>query len=221
MRTARAARADLRTRQVLRAAARLMGREGADAVSMQAIADEAGVSVGLIYKYFGNKQDLVLAITVQVLDDVAMSVPAAVDRAGDDAVLALAAGFRAYCETIDEHRHAAVLTYRESKTLGADGQSELKRREVATMKPLVGAVRRGIDAGLFTAVDAELMTYDLVMLAHAWALKHWYFERSFDLEAYVTHQTAIVLGGLIVPERRADYPALLRPSAAPHTTGGR
>lgn len=207
----RAVRADIRTRQVLRAAAQLMGRAGVDAVSMQAIAAEAGVSVGLIYKYFGNKQDLVLAITVQVLEDLAVRVPAAIAAAGDDPVRVLAAGFRSYCETIDEHRHAAMLTYRESKTIGAEGQRELMRREVETIGPLSEAVRAGIASGHFQSVDADLITYDLVMLAHAWALKHWYFERSYDFETYVRRQTAIAFGPLVAFDRRDDYADLLRP----------
>lgn len=207
---AQAVRVSARTTQIVRAAARLMARSGADLVSMQAVADEAGVSVGLIYKYFGNKQDLVLAITLQVLEELAERVPAAIEAAGDDPVHRVAAGFRAYCEVIDDHRHAAVLTYRESKTLGADGQQELMRREVETTAPLAAAVRAGIDDGCFLPVDADLVTYDLVMLAHAWALKHWYFERAYDLDTYIRHQQRIGLGGLIAPERRSAYDDLLQ-----------
>src|SRR5699024_11499162 len=55
---ARAARSDARRRQILGAAVPLMERSGSPAVSMQAIADEAGVSVGLIYRYFASKQEL-------------------------------------------------------------------------------------------------------------------------------------------------------------------
>src|SRR5512135_3114079 len=50
---ARQARAAMRSAQLLSATARLMEREGSQSVSMQALAEEAGVSVGLIYRYFG------------------------------------------------------------------------------------------------------------------------------------------------------------------------
>ena len=110
-------RAERRSAQLLTAAARLMERDGSQSVSMQAVAHEAGVSVGLIYRYFGSKDELLLRVIVDVLDSFAERVPAKVAAAGDDPVRGLAAAFRAYCEVIDEHRHAAVLTYRETKSL--------------------------------------------------------------------------------------------------------
>ncbi|MFA6575934.1 MAG: helix-turn-helix domain-containing protein, partial [Nocardioides sp.] len=61
---AKQARAEQRSAQLLEAAARLMERDGSNAVSMQAVAAEAGVSVGLIYRYFGGKDDLLLAVIV-------------------------------------------------------------------------------------------------------------------------------------------------------------
>jgi AcrR family transcriptional regulator len=205
----RSARSSVRTRQILRAAARLMARDGSDAVSMQALADEASVSVGLIYRYFGNKQDLLRAVIAEVLDDLDTRVPAAIEGAGADPVRRLAGGFRAYCEAIADHRHAALLTYRESKALGLEASEQLKRRETATVQPLLRTVEQGIAEGAFAAVHAELAALDLVMLAHAWALKHWYFEADYDLDTYIARQTAIGLGALIAPGRRADYSDLL------------
>ena len=37
-------------------------------MSMQDLAAEANVSVGLIYKYFGGKEDLLLATILRILD---------------------------------------------------------------------------------------------------------------------------------------------------------
>jgi AcrR family transcriptional regulator len=74
---ARRARAASRSTQLLNATARLMERDGSQAVSMQAIAEEAGVSVGLIYRYFGGKEELLLAVITHVLDIFATQIPAA------------------------------------------------------------------------------------------------------------------------------------------------
>jgi AcrR family transcriptional regulator len=206
---ARLTRAQQRSRQLLGAAARLMERDGSHAVSMQAVAEEAGVSVGLIYRYFGGKDDLLLAVIVDVLDAFALRVPQAIEAAGDSPVEQLAAAFRAYCEVIDEHRHAAVLTYRESKSLSDEGRERIKELEVATSEPLRTALRRGIEAGDLLDVDVELVSYDLLLLAHGWALKHWYFERTLELDDYVTKQTAFALSALVQPRRLRSYRHLL------------
>ncbi|MCQ9165329.1 MULTISPECIES: TetR/AcrR family transcriptional regulator [unclassified Arthrobacter] len=206
---ATAARASLRKRQLLSAAARLMERDGADAVSMQALAEEASVSVGLIYRYFGNKEDLLLAVIVEVLDAFEVQVPAAIEAAGTDPVERIAAGFAAYCTVINDHRDAAVLSYRESKSLGAEGRDKIKDMEVSTVAPLQQAVVDAIRAGWLVRVDAELFAYNLLLLAHAWALKRWYFERSFDFETYVRKQTAVALGAVVAAEHRESYSHLL------------
>jgi AcrR family transcriptional regulator len=206
---ARHARAEHRSAQLLDAAARLMERDGSHAVSMQAVAAEAGVSVGLIYRYFGGKDDLLLAVIVGVLDSFATQVPAAVEAAGEDPVHRLAAAFRSYCEVIDQRRHAAVLTYRETKSLDDAGRARIKDLEVQTSEPLRAALREGVDAGLFVVPDVELAAYDLLLLAHAWALKHWYFERTLSLETYVERQLALVLRSIIEPRHRRRYAALI------------
>jgi AcrR family transcriptional regulator len=206
---ARRARAAMRSEQLLTATARLMEREGSQAVSMQALAEEAGVSVGLIYRYFGGKEDLLFAVILHVLDAFAERVPAAIEAAGADPVERLAAAFRSYCLVIDEHRHAAVLTYRESKTLSTEHRNRIKELELSTSEPLRRLLREGIEAGALSAVDVDLAAYNLLLIAHGWALKHWYFEQTLTVEEYVTKQTALALHALVEPRRRRRYSRLL------------
>lgn len=210
---ARQARTAMRSAQILSATARLMEREGSQSVSMQALAEEAGVSVGLIYRYFGGKEDLLFAVITDVLAAFARRVPEAVEAAGPDPVDRLAAAFRSYCQVIDEHRHAAVLTYRESKTLSTEHRRHVKELEVSTSAPLRNLLREGIEGGLLTDVDVDLAAYDLLLVAHGWALKHWYFERTLTVDEYVAKQTALLLYPLVEPRRRRRYRRLLGPAA--------
>lgn len=206
---ARQARAEHRSRQLLDAAARLMERDGSEAVSMQALAAEAGVSVGLIYRYFGSKDDVLLAVITDVLDAFSTAVPAAIENAGDDPVRRLAAAFAAYCQVIDTHRHAAVLTYRESKSLDEGGRDRIKRLEVETSEPLRAAVRDGVEAGMLVAADPDLVAYNLLLLAHAWALKHWYFEQTRTLDSYIQDQLALALRAILADGLGDAYADLL------------
>lgn len=202
--------AEWRRAQLLEAAARLMERDGSQAVSMQAVANEAGVSVGLIYRYFRGKEELLLAVIMSVLDALATEVPRAVDAAGDDPVRGLAAAFRAYCTTIDGHRHAAVLTYRETKHLDAGSRATLKALELSTSEPLRRLIREAITRGAFREVEVDLVTYNMLLVAHGWALKHWYFEQHTSFEDYVEQQVSLLLNALLVPRRRRSYADLLR-----------
>src|SRR5699024_12034605 len=115
---AQAARSQARVRQLLDAAARLMITSGSQGVSMQAVAKEANVSVGLIYRYFASKHELVKGVIVGVLDDMAVHVPAATQQVADP-VRQLASALDAFIRVIDDHRTAVLLTYRESQNLDA------------------------------------------------------------------------------------------------------
>lgn len=65
---------------IVEAAARVFEREGLDATTNR-IADEAGVSIGSLYQYFGNKHELLYALVERHLDDGEARLRAAAERA--------------------------------------------------------------------------------------------------------------------------------------------
>jgi len=205
----RAVRISSRRRQLLDAAVTVMERTGFHQMSMQALAEEAQVSVGLFYKYFGGKEEILLAAIVDILEAFRDQLQPAMDRAGDDPVERLIAGFGQYTTIVDQNRDAVVLTYRESRTLDAAGRERIKELEVETSAPMRDAVTAGIEAGLIHDVDADLVVFDLMMLAHGWALKHWHFAPEFDLEQYIAAQLRFALRSLVVADQLPRYLAAL------------
>ena len=61
-----------------------MQQSGFHAMSMQSVADEARVSVCPIY--FGNKEDLLRGVVVDILEDFRDAIPQALAKAGEDPV---------------------------------------------------------------------------------------------------------------------------------------
>jgi AcrR family transcriptional regulator len=206
----RAARAGSRRRQVLDAAVKVMGRNGFHQMSMQDLATEAKVSVGLIYKCFGGKEALLLATIVRILDLFRDQLAPVIAAAGDDVVDQLTAGVRRYVQIVDENLDGVVLTYRESRTLGAPGRSQIKDLEIASAAPLRAVIEDGIAQGVFRAVDVDLTVFDIMLLAHGWALKHCHFGMIYSIDRYIALQTRHVLTGLIADDRRADYAHVLK-----------
>lgn len=192
----RAARTSSRRRQLLDAAVNVMGQKGFHQMSMQDLAAEANVSVGLIYKYFGGKEDLLLATIVRIQDAFRDQLAPVMAAAGDDVVAQLAAGIRRYIEIVDENLDAVVLTYRESRTLDAAGRAQIKELEIATAAPLRSVIETGIASGVFRAADVDLAVFDIMLLAHGWALKHWHFGPNYTLDEYIQLQTRYVLSSL-------------------------
>src|SRR3954454_6159773 len=74
---------DERRQHFLDAAARLITERGAESVTMKGVAAEAGVSKALGYRYFANRDDLLLALfdrEVRVLDERTIAAVMSADR---------------------------------------------------------------------------------------------------------------------------------------------
>ncbi|HUZ19582.1 MAG TPA: TetR/AcrR family transcriptional regulator [Acidimicrobiales bacterium] len=204
----RAARASWRRSQIVEAAVRLMEEQGFHQMSVSSLAREAGISVGTIYQYLDSKEDILLLILEDVLRTYAREVPQSM--AGlTDPLERLAAGFLAYCRVVDTHQAATLLAYRESRSLSRSGLQTVIGLEVQTTGLLVAELGAALRAGIVRPHDTELVGWDLMMLAHMWALKHWHFSAHQDVAAYGRAQLALLLDGLVVERERERYARLL------------
>ncbi|ADU46931.1 TetR/AcrR family transcriptional regulator [Intrasporangium calvum] len=179
--------------EIIQAAVELFQELGFHAATTHQVAERAGLSVGLIYQYFGNKEDLLRSVIVDILGQFRDRIPSAIAAAGPDPVARLRAGYRAYVDVIDENREGALLTYREGLTLSPDGRDEIKKLEIETAAPLRDVILEGIASGAFTDVDAELVVHNLVLTAHGWALKHWRLAKTYDVDGYADRQLDLLL----------------------------
>src|ERR1700728_474595 len=92
----RAARSKWRRRQIVEAALPILETKGFHQMSVNDLADEAGVSVGTIYQYVKNKEDVLLLVIKDIFATYAEEAPSAM--AGiEDPLLRLSAGYHAYC----------------------------------------------------------------------------------------------------------------------------
>ena len=70
---------------------------------------------------------------------------------------------------------------------------------------LRAAIEAGTSDGVFRDVDVDPTVFDIMLIAHGWALKHWHFGPIYTVNEYIRLQTRRVLDSLISDGRRADY----------------
>lgn len=193
-----------RRREIVTAAIALFGKRGYYATTMREIAARAAVSVGLIYQYFGDKEDVLFLAIVEVLDSYRSRIPAAI--AGlEDPLQRFRAAVHAYCRVIDENVDATVLAYRETKSLPKARRNVIKQKEADTNALLARCVEDCIDAGLFERIDVDLLVYQIVMLAHAWALKAWHFRGRMSVDQYIDRGLELLLNQVLSPRARRRW----------------
>ena len=202
-----AALVERRRRQVVAAAIALFGKRGYHASTIRDIAAAAGVSVGLIYQYFGDKEDVLFLAIVDVLDSYRRRIPVATAGTADP-LERLRAAVHAYCSVIDANVDATVLAYRETKSLRKARRNVIKQKEADTNALLARYVEDCIAEGLFDKrLDVALFVYQIVMFAHAWALKAWHFRPRMSVDEYVARGLELIVTPLLGasrPRRRAS-----------------
>lgn len=195
--------------QIIKAAIELFGKRGYHVTTIRDIAKRANVSIGLIYQYVSDKEDVLFLALIEVLDGYARAIPAALHGL-EDPLERFCAAVRAYCTVNGERVEATVLAYRETKSLRKDRRNLIKQKEVETNRLVAACVEDCIKAGMFEPVDVELFTYQIVMFSHAWALKAWRFRKLMTLDDYVARGLELMLNPVLTAAGKRAFAKLAR-----------
>jgi len=108
-----------RREQLLELGMRLLATHTLDEVSIELLAEEAGISRGLLYHYFGNKQEFHTAVVRRAVEEIyAITAP----RDIDDPLEQLAVSLGAYVDYVSENHTGYVSLVRAA----AGGNEELR-----------------------------------------------------------------------------------------------
>lgn len=198
-----------RREQIVKAATKLFSEQGYYVTTIQDIAREAGISVGLIYQYFKDKDDVLFLTLKLVLETYENVIPAALEGA-EHPLERLCLAIGAYCRVVDRLRDATVLTYRSTKSLRADRRTFIKEGETRTNRLLEGCLRACISAGHVRPINDSLLVYQYVLFAHAWALKQWSLRGLYSLEDYIEEGIKLLVEPYLTDKGHAAMARLRR-----------
>ncbi|HMO45940.1 MAG TPA: TetR/AcrR family transcriptional regulator [Rubrivivax sp.] len=190
--------------QIVAAAVELFSVQGFYRTTMQQIARKAGVSTGLIYQYAQTKEDVLLLSLMFVMERFRRQLESSRDD-GTEPLSRLYAALDTYCRVVDRHRDATVLAYRSTLSLPRAYREYIKQAELETNELMAQRIRSCIEAGLFKDANVELLTYRLVLHAHAWALKYWRLSQFATIGEYVDEGFDFCVRALATPKGKAQY----------------
>lgn len=190
--------------QFVGAAIRQFSKRGFHETTVKDIAADAGVSPGLIYQYVSDKEDILFLALQHVVRTNRYIIPKATEGVTDP-ILRFMAAVDAYFRVIDANRQAVLLTYRETKSLTTPHMNAIKNMELETNALISATIEACIAARLFRATDIELVTYNVVMMAHAWALKHWRLGGLYTIDSYARAYIQSLVDSLLTATGRQHY----------------
>lgn len=146
--------------EILRVALNMFSESGFHGVTMQDIARESEFSVGTLYKFFKNKEDLYGALLLEKIDETKTAVNAALE-AGKDEIDSI----RGYLEDLIRlvRKNATFFRlylaeiYKTGPASLASIDMELKGRRERGIARLAGLFERGIRNKVFRDLDPFLM----------------------------------------------------------------
>ncbi len=198
-----------RRSQIVAAATELFSTQGFYRTTIKDIAKLAGISSGLVYQYVREKEDVLLLVLLNVIDAYAREIPTSIIGIADP-IGRLVTTMDAYCRVIDRHRAGAVLAYRSTKSLSPPRRQLIQQKELETNALLAAELKACMRAGLIRKVNIDVLVYNIVMIAHGWALKSWFFKSRLSLDAYIRESTDILMVGALTPAGTKRYAAWLR-----------
>ena len=171
-------------------ATKQFAKYGYDATTTDLIATAAGVTEPILYRHFGSKQELFVAITRSVSEQTIAHWHQLIDGVSGgppEQLRQIARGFPAHVKrTGDAYRviHNALTTSRDRKVIAV--LREHYRRLEAFFCDIVTA---GIDAGHFRAVDPKTPSWLLINTGLGFAVVTLNLSPfdTFDVEAAVDH----------------------------------
>ena len=193
--------------QIVRAAVKLFSEDGYYTTTIQQIAKQAGISTGLIYQYFRDKDDILFLSLKMVLDTYEHEIPSQTNGLTDP-VERLCVSVWAYCHIVDRLREATVLAYRSTKSLRADRRILIKDAETRTNRLIEKSLKACVDGGYMRAVNEYMLSYQLVIFAHSWALKHWVLRERYSLESYISEGITLLIEPFLTAKGRRAFSAV-------------
>jgi TetR/AcrR family transcriptional repressor of bet genes len=111
----------IRREQICRAAAAVIAREGFAGTTMRLVAEEAGVSTGMLNHYFANRKDLLTKTLVFVSEEAEERISEAIRDMppGRERLVALLDGVLAEEEHMEQTWRVWINSYGEAVRLGA------------------------------------------------------------------------------------------------------
>ncbi len=198
-----------RRSQIVSAATRLFSSQGFYRTTIKDIAKLAGISSGLVYQYVREKEDVLLLVLLEVVEAYAREIPKALEGVTDP-LDRLVTAVSSYCRVVDRHLAATVLAYRSTKSLSPHRREMIQQREMDTNQLIATTIDDCIRSGLVRKLNADVLAYQIVLIAHGWALKGWYFKSRLLLDDYIEDCLSILLNGILTPVGERHYASLKR-----------
>jgi AcrR family transcriptional regulator len=182
---------------IIEASTHEFGTKGFHAATVHDVAKRAGVSVGMIYQYAADKEDLLYLTISEIVAEYVAEIERVLGAVSDPyarftgVVMALAS-------VVDRRKVAARLGYRESRYLTREHLDDIKARERLIGAMVARCVEECVAAAVFRAdVNVQMLSYQCMIFVQSWAVSSWRLPKRLTCGEYVMDGLRLLLTGVM------------------------
>jgi len=178
--------------RIFKATLKLANRNGFHAMSLRDLVAESGMSMGGLYAYFKNKEELLTliqeqgrAIVARVMGDRLHGI--------EDAIQELDVAIRSHLYLSEVLQSWFFFSYMETRYFHAEEGKRAIAGELQTEAIFSSILERGMESGVFAIRDPLLVAAAIKAMLQDWYLKRWkYKRRKISVEAYADFVVSMV-----------------------------
>ena len=176
------------------AAERLFAKKGYHNTSIREIAEQSKISIGSLYDYIDNKEDILFMLSQRFHSEIVKEV-VKVLNSGLSVIQELKGTIETTLRVIDRFQEYVLFTYRDSKMLKKEDLIAVLEQESFVTDTFTKIIKKGMEQGLFETDEPEIMANMINIMTHSWALKRYNLKR-FSLFSFQQILNRFVLNGL-------------------------
>ena len=199
------------------AAAGLFLNGGYHSTSVREIAQKAGLSVGSVFNYFTSKEEILFFLFSRNQERAEATLQeqrAEFERLkgeGVDRKELLWLAYEFYVRLVEESRRYTVLAFQELKSLTVAERRRILEGEERIQRFIEDVIANGVEKGVFSPGNIDLKAHCLMIVAQAWAVRHWALKRFARVDDYLSALREIVLDIVASKTPQPNGLAMVRP----------
>lgn len=189
-----------RRNQIIKAAIKLFKNKGFHKTTTREIAKASGFSIGTLYEYIRQKEDILFLVCEAIHDDVNIHLKEVIDLE-EPSINHLITVIESYFQLIDNMQDEVIVMYQEIKSLKEETRTYILQKE-RDMIQMLKQVIVTCTPNFISEADAELLANNIFIQGQMWSFRRWALHKQFTLETYTERQIHYLLNALSIEKQQ-------------------
>jgi TetR/AcrR family transcriptional regulator, cholesterol catabolism regulator len=183
--------------QMIKGAVTLFKEKGFHQTTTREIARAAGFSIGTLYEYIRQKEDVLYLVCDTIYDQVHMRLAQDIDTK-QGTIESLNLAIKSYFKVISNMQDEVLVMYQETKSLPKDALPYVLKKETDMAAIFKKIIESCVENGELTlsVQECELIAHNIIVQGQMWAFRRWGLQKIYTLDQYIELQTKIILQGV-------------------------